>query len=154
MVPDNSPGIPRAPGYSGVGLPQISVFEYGTVTPCGQSFQIVPLTISSARRRSYNPVSCVTTLTVWAIPLSIATTDGIIVIFSSYGYLDVSVPHVCLLSIGCRPKPAGCPIRTSAHLRSLAPPHGFSQLATSFFASESQGILHVPLSPFLFSLRK
>ncbi len=29
--------------------------------------------------------------------------------------------------------------------RSLAPPHGFSQLATSFVASESLGILRTPL---------
>ena len=42
---------------------------------------------------SYNPVTA-STATVWAPPLSLATTRGIILIFSSYGYLDVSVPHV------------------------------------------------------------
>ena len=31
---------------------------------------------------------------VWALPRSLATTCGIILIFFSYGYLDVSVPHV------------------------------------------------------------
>ena len=31
---------------------------------------------------------------VWAFPRSLATTCGIIIIFFSYGYLDVSVPHV------------------------------------------------------------
>ena len=31
---------------------------------------------------------------VWALPRSLATTCGIIFIFFSYGYLDVSVPHV------------------------------------------------------------
>ncbi len=35
---------------------------------------------------------------VWAIPLSLATTYGITFVFSSYGYLDVSVPHVSLLN--------------------------------------------------------
>ena len=45
--------------------------------------------------------------------------------------------------------PAGCPIRRSADQWVFAPPRGLSQLITSFFASESQGILHVPLSPFL-----
>ena len=45
---------------------------------------------------------------------------------------------------------AGCPIRKSAHLGVFASPRGLSQLVTSFFASESQGILHVPLSPFFF----
>ena len=45
--------------------------------------------------------------------------------------------------------PAGCPIRKSAANRVFAPDRGLSQLVTSFLASESQGILHVPLSPFL-----
>ena len=36
-------------------------------------------------------------LMVWAVPLSLATTDGITIVFSSYGYLDVSVPHVSLV---------------------------------------------------------
>ena len=31
---------------------------------------------------------------VWALPRSLATTYGITFVFSSYGYLDVSVPHV------------------------------------------------------------
>ena len=43
---------------------------------------------------SYNPKVAVTTL-VWALPRSLATTWGIIVIFSSSGYLDVSVLRVC-----------------------------------------------------------
>ena len=34
---------------------------------------------------------------VWALPRSLATTYGITVVFSSCGYLDVSVPHVSLL---------------------------------------------------------
>ena len=34
-------------------------------------------------------------------------------------------------------------------IRVFAPTHGLSQLVTSFVASESQGILHVPFSPFL-----
>ena len=46
----------------------------------------------------------------------------------------------------------GCPIRTSADLWVFAPPRGFSQLVASFVASESQGILHAPFSPFLFPL--
>ena len=43
----------------------------------------------------------------------------------------------------------GCPIRKSMLRRVFAPGHGLSQLVTSFVASESQGILHVPFSPFL-----
>ena len=50
--------------------------------------------------------------------------------------------------------PTGCPIRKSALHWIFAPVRGLSQLVTSFFASESQGILHVPFSPFLFPFGK
>ena len=43
---------------------------------------------------SYNPNLAVTKL-VWAIPRSLATTSGITFVFSSSGYLDVSVHRVC-----------------------------------------------------------
>ena len=41
--------------------------------------------------------------------------------------------------------PPGCPIRTSAGLCAFAARRSFSQLVTSFFASESPGIPHAPL---------
>ena len=45
----------------------------------------------------------------------------------------------------------GCPIRTSADLFVCANPRSFSQLTTSFVASESLGIRHTPLTiSFLF----
>ncbi len=47
---------------------------------------------------SYNPSYAVTWL-VWALSLSLATTQEIIIIFSSYAYLDVSVQHVCAFAI-------------------------------------------------------
>ena len=45
--------------------------------------------------QSYNPSTAVT-VKVWANPFSLATTQGITIVFSSSGYLDVSVPRVCL----------------------------------------------------------
>ena len=42
------------------------------------------------------------------------------------------------------PKGPGFPIRRSADQRVLAPPHGFSQRATSFIASQCQGIHQMP----------
>ena len=45
---------------------------------------------------SYNPRLAVTNL-VWANPRSLATTYGITFVFSSSGYLDVSVLRVCSL---------------------------------------------------------
>ena len=47
-------------------------------------------------RGSYNPGEAVTS-PVWAVSLSLATTQEIIIIFSSSGYLDVSVLRVRLL---------------------------------------------------------
>ena len=44
---------------------------------------------------SYNPKIAVTTL-VWATARSLAATCAITFVFSSSGYLDVSVPRVCL----------------------------------------------------------
>ena len=43
---------------------------------------------------SYNPTIAETT-TVWTNPISLATTLGITFVFSSSGYLDVSVHRVC-----------------------------------------------------------
>ncbi len=47
-----------------------------------------------------------------------------------------------------RLQPAGLPIRISRDQRLFAPPPGFSQLITSFVASESQGIHRLPLLTF------
>lgn len=67
-----------------------------------------------------------------------------LIIFSSSGYLDVSVLRVC----AGRPKP-GYPIRKSMPQRSFAPQHSLSQLITSFIASASQGIRRLLLITFL-----
>ena len=60
---------------------------------------------------SYNPSIAVTTL-VWANPRSLATTSGITIVFSSSGYLDVSVHRVRAM----RSKGPGCPIRKSTDI--------------------------------------
>ena len=44
--------------------------------------------------QSYNPNTAETVL-VWAVPISLAATLGITIVFSSSGYLDVSVLRVC-----------------------------------------------------------
>ena len=46
---------------------------------------------------SYNPNNAETSL-VWANSVSLAATQEITFVFFSYGYLDVSVPHVRPLS--------------------------------------------------------
>ena len=93
---------------------------------------------------SYNPNIAVTTL-VWALPRSLATTYGITFVFSSSAYLDVSVQRVCPpIGVLCL-QHSGLPhseIYGSIH---ICDPRSFSQLITSFFASESLGIPHTPL---------
>ena len=58
---------------------------YESFTLYGATFQMLPLTMIHTISRSYNPEDAETS-TVWANPRSLATTRGIIVIFSSYGY--------------------------------------------------------------------
>ena len=48
--------------------------------------------------RSYNPIIAETTM-VWAFPLSLATTQGITIVFFSSSYLDVSVHWVGAFAI-------------------------------------------------------
>ena len=59
------------------------VFMYGAITLCRCAFQHIPLTPSKRLR---------------ANPRSLAATRGISVDFFSSGYLDVSVPRVCLFN--------------------------------------------------------
>jgi hypothetical protein len=51
------------------------------------------------------------------------------------------------------PKGPGFPIRRSTDQRVLAPPRGLSQRATSFIASQCQGIHQMPLSRLIRSFR-
>jgi hypothetical protein len=80
----------------------------------------------------------------WPGPLSLAATRGVSVDVLSSGYLDVSVRRVCFL-LGRIPRRVGFPIRISADQRVLSPPRSFSQSATSFIASQRQGIHQTPL---------
>ena len=73
------------------------VLTYRAVTSYGGPFQT-----SSSTSFFCNSVQSVlqpqeASLLVWANPVSLAATQGIAFAFSSSGYLDVSVPRVCLL---------------------------------------------------------
>ena len=59
-------------------------------------------------------------------------------------------PHA--LGVMAGSLPPGCPIRISVGQWVFAPRHGFSQLVTSFIASESLGIPHAPLLRSVLSL--
>ena len=72
----------------------LDLLAYRTLTVSGRLSHVVQLKSNNQMLRSYNPALAVTN-SVWARPRSLATTWGIIVIFCSSGYLDVSVPRVC-----------------------------------------------------------
>ena len=122
--------------------------------PLWPDFPVGSAHYSSPISRSYNPGHAVTR-PVWALPRSLATTRGIIHLFSLPPATKM-FQFAGLASIrmhGFRVFNAeGCPIRKSAAQRSFAPHRSLSQLITSFIASESQGIRHAPLSTFFVPL--
>ena len=116
MVPPASHGIPRAPRYSGYSLlPRL--FAYGALTLSGRLSHAVQLS-SSDLDAGPNPDDPEGP-SVWPLPRSLATTDGISVDVFSSPYLDVSVqavPHVLLFYsqhvdtvLPCRVSPFGNP---------------------------------------------
>ena len=80
-------------------------------------------------------------LSVWAVPVSLAATWGIAFAFSSSGYLDVSVPRVCHqypMNSGTDTAPlraVGSPIRKSPDQSLLTAPRSISVLVPSFIGS-------------------
>ena len=93
MVPPSSHGIPRVPRYSGYHAPTLT-FEYGTLTLFGLPSHAV-LLVFVVFKVVRTPKALL--LSVWPLPLSLATTDGISVDFFSSPYLDVSVQAVPLI---------------------------------------------------------
>ncbi len=129
----------------------LQVVGYGAVTLCGRPFQSVPLTFRcrflSGPSTPTVPQHCRFGLLRVRSPLLAQS------LLFSFPPGSEMFQFPGLASGFCRmersPAP-GSPIRISAVLWVFAPRHGFSQLVTSFFASKSLGILHVPFSPFLF----
>ena len=146
MVPAVSDRISRVPPYSGYHY-LLSACVYGAITRFDPTFQMVPLHINS-NRVVLQPQNCL-------------NNSGL---GSSHFDRHYSGNHYCFLflrlmrcfsSPGSPPAEAGyhvamvgCPIRISADQFVFANPRSFSQLITSFFASESQGILRTPFSTF------
>jgi len=72
----------------------VTVFTNTGLSPSMATLSNVFLFIKHQISWSYNPAQSVN-CTVWANPISLAATIGITIVFSSSGYLDVSVPRVC-----------------------------------------------------------
>ena len=95
MVPAYSVKVSRVSTYSGFRL-VISSFAYGAFTLSGWLSQNHSATLDESIMRS-EPQGARTL--VWALPISLAATFGITVVFSSSGYLDVSVHRVPFLTL-------------------------------------------------------
>ncbi len=125
-----------------------SCFAYGGCTLCAAASNRLPLhddlvTFRSLcrglRSRPTTPIQQrlqAYTESVWALPRSLATTWGISFDFLSYGYLDVSVPHVGS-AVAVTPHYQGR-VSPFGHLRIIAclpASRSLSQAPTPFFAS-------------------
>ena len=147
MVPADSRRIPRVPRYSGYRYAGAD-FGYGPLTLYRGAFQRLPLACATCNVPVLQPPGRVATRWVWALPRSLATTGGIINLFSlPAGTKMFQFPALASLALAGMPakRQAGCPIRKSADQWLFAPTRGLSQLITSFIASVSLGIHHAPL---------
>ena len=151
MVPASSLKVPRASSYSGSRSSPFP-FAYTTLTSYGRSFQYRSARIGSTL---CGPKPHGARTMVWALPRSLAATCGIILIFSSSGYLDVSVHrvpsvwlwiHHTVTGSASRVPPFRHP-RITACLRLPVAFRSLSRLSSALSAKAST------LRPFLLNLR-
>ena len=141
MVLPDSDGISRVPPYSGYTQEGMNFSATGLLPSMADLSKSLRLTHSfvTPYRVSYNPKRQASL--VWALPVSLAATQGIEFSFSSCRYLDVSVPCVCLQYAmnsrkgTIRLKIVGSPIRKSPDQSLLTAPRGISVLVPSFIDS-------------------
>ena len=113
-----------------------SGFPYGAVTRSGPPFQTVrvPKTHATGLVRVRSPLLAESRLMSFPPATEMFQFAG----FASHAYeFSMGYRQSC-------PWAVGCPIRRSRDQRSLASPPGFSQRATSFIASQCQGIHQMP----------
>jgi hypothetical protein len=143
MVLTDSDRIPRVPPYSGYCYQWIAI-RVRDYHPLWSYFPVCSTLQSSRISQPYNPKFAETNL-VWAFSTSLAATTEITIVFFSCAYLDVSVQRVRPIKWWHVFNMPGFPIQISTDQIVFANPRSFSQLITSFFASESLGIPCVPL---------
>ena len=132
---------------------RLTSFAYGALTLSGPAFQPVRLRYATGFGAGpTTPGAAAETAPVWALARSLATTCAIIVIFSSSGYLDVSVPrvrpprHYAVWRHPCRRvSPFGHP-RVAGHLPLAA---AFRSLSRPSSPPRATGIPHAPFLSFL-----
>ena len=88
MVLPDSDRVSRARPYLGFrsGNGGYTVFTYGTITLCGSAFQRIPLTGSFVTPLIGPATPPGRSRMVWAVPFSLAATQGVAIAFLSSGY--------------------------------------------------------------------
>ena len=137
--------IPRVPTYSGFLLAPVFPFVYGAFTLFDRIFQF------SSTRSSVHFSQVLTRhiflYVVWALPISLATTFGIVFYFLFLRVIrcfsSPGSPSITIVSLYCNAilLALSSLIRISTDLCLCATPRSFSQLVTSFFGAIYQGIL-------------
>ena len=148
MVPAGSRRITRVPRYSGVryGSPR---FAYGIVTLCDVPFQTLPLALAVRHRGPTTPPMRCHMAGLGSSPFARHYWGNHVCFLFLRVLRCFSSPRWPPNLIGCHPfRMTGCPMRKSPDHRSLAPTRRLSQLITSFFAAESQGIRRAPFDTF------
>ena len=158
MAPADSVRVSRVRTYSGAQR-EGNRFRVRDFHPLRFSFQRIPLANSfltplAILVRLSGPSTPATqrpvldTSQVWAVPVSLATTQGIEFSFFSpatemFHFAGRPLPILCV-QMGV-PLRVGFPIRKSPDRSLLAAPRSLSQLTASFIGIRCQGIHHVPL---------
>ncbi len=140
MVPDISTGISRVPAYSG-GVSLIFRFAYGALTRCGPTFQTVPPASDSLLDAPITPAHALRHRRFGLLPVRSPLLGESLLLSFPAGTKMFQFPAFALRY----PRNVGiAPDGTSGGHGAFATRPGFSQLVTSFFASESLGIPHAP----------
>ena len=148
MVPADSRRIPRVPRYSGYRYAAFR-FTYWTITVYGHIFQSVLFTICIQCRGPTTPATPCDATGLGCSPFARHYWGNHCLFSFPAGTKMFQFPALAFHIVEWYLfKVPGCPIRKSADQRSFAPTRSLSQLITSFIASESQGIRHVPLLTF------
>ena len=120
-------------------------FAYGTLTLCGPAFQRVLLAFLSPLSGPITPAMPSDTAGLGYSPFARRYWGNrvyflFLQVLRCFSSLRSPLPYREVPES----LPVGCPIRTSAGHGAFATRRSFSQLVTSFFASESLGIPHAP----------
>ena len=136
MVPPSSSRISRVPPYFSNACTS-QLFMYGAITRYGGTFQNLPL--------KYIKITITGLIRVRSPLLGKSRLISFPAVTEMFQFSAFASHDLCIQSWIIRSLVLGLPIQISSDQCLLPAPRGFSQAATSFFASYCQGIHHVRL---------